>query len=339
LKVKEAQILRALDNPDGKVRLFLLYGPDEAGSRALAARLERAMAADSERIDLDGATLKDDPARLADEAASFSLFGGGRSVRVIGGDECTNAVMALLEAEVSGNPVALIAGALKPSSQLLKAAIDHPAVMGYLSYKPEGAGVEALAVAIGRSRGLRLQSGVAARLAGNCLADREILEREIEKLALYLDAAPDRPRDATEDALNAVGADLSEADTSRLVDAVLNGELPTVAQELTEVAIANGWIPAMRALQRRIILLARLRSEVDGGKSAAAVVAAMGKAVFYKDQPAVTRQVGRWSSTRLATALARLSATEMSITASATAGPVIAANEMIAIARVGQKLR
>ena len=87
MKVKEAQIGRALDNPisngpDGSIRLFLLYGPDESGSRALAARLERAMGPGAERIDLDGATLKEDPARLADEAASFSLFGEKRHIRV-----------------------------------------------------------------------------------------------------------------------------------------------------------------------------------------------------------------------------------------------------------------
>ena len=91
MKVKEPQITKALDNPDGTVRLYLLYGPDDSGSRALAARLERAMGPDAERIDLDGATLKEDPARLADEAASFSLFGDKRHIRVTGGDDCTNA--------------------------------------------------------------------------------------------------------------------------------------------------------------------------------------------------------------------------------------------------------
>ena len=339
MKVKEAQIARALDKPDDIVRLYLLYGPDESGSRALAARLERAMGPDAERIDLDGPTLKDDPARLADEAASFSLFGDKRHIRVSGGDECTNAVVALLEAETAGNPVVLIAGALKPTSSLLKAALDHPAVMGCINYKPEGAGAESLAVSIGRTCGLRLQPAVATRLAANCLGDRGVLEREIEKLALYLDAAPDRPREASEDALNAIGADLGEADTGRLVNAVLSGDLGTVTEELTEIEASNGWVPAMRALQRRLILLARLRSDVDSGKSPAAVVAALGKSLFFKEQPAVTAQLSRWSSARLATASTRLFASEGAIMASGSAGEVIAAEELIAIARVGQRLR
>ena len=36
------------------------------------------MGAEAERVDLSGAELKADPARLADEAASISLFGGAR---------------------------------------------------------------------------------------------------------------------------------------------------------------------------------------------------------------------------------------------------------------------
>ncbi len=337
MKVKEAQIVRALDNPGDAVRLYLLYGPDDSGSRALAARLERAMGPDAERIDLDGATLKEDPARLADEAAAFSLFGGKRHIRVTGGDDCTNAVVALLQTETVGNPVVFIAGALKPTSSLLKAAADHPAVMACINYKPEGASAETLAVSIARVRGVRLTATVATRLAANCLGDRAILESEIEKLALYLDAAPDRPREASDEALDAVGADLAEANTSGLVDAVLRGDLPVVTRELDEIKADNLWVPAMRALQRRLILLARLRSDVDSGKSPSAVVGSLGKALFYKDHPAVTAQLARWTSIKLATASARLFATENALMTSGSAGPILAAEEFIAIARAAPR--
>ena len=339
MKVKEPDLVRALDNPGGAIRLYLLYGPDESNSRALAARLERAMGPDAERIDLDGATLKDDPARLADEVASFSLFGGKRHIRVIGGDECTAAVVALLESDMRGNPAVLISGALKPASTLLKAALDHPAVLGCANFVPTTAGIGTLAVGIGRARGLRLSPDVAARLAANCLDDRAVLEREIEKLALYLDAAPDRPREADGGALDAIGADLGEADPAALVNAVLGGDLPGTVRELAEIDTANAWVPALRALQKRLILLARLRGDVDRGKSPSGAVAAMGKAIFYKDEPFVTAQLARWRSDKLATASARLFATEGALMSSGTAGSVLAAQELVAIARVADRLR
>ena len=104
MKADAAQVARALDKPDPALRLILLYGPDESGSRALASRVDKALGADAERIDLSGSQLKGDPARLADEAASISLFGGARHIRVDpAGDEAIEAVEALLEAPSAGN--------------------------------------------------------------------------------------------------------------------------------------------------------------------------------------------------------------------------------------------
>src|SRR3546814_19671149 len=64
------------------LRLLLLHGPDEAGSRALGARYEKALGADHEHVDIPPAELKSDPARLADEAAATSMFGAGSLIRV-----------------------------------------------------------------------------------------------------------------------------------------------------------------------------------------------------------------------------------------------------------------
>ena len=60
MKVNRAQIEQALARP-ADTRLFLLHGPDEAGSRALARSLDAAMGADCERIDLTVGSF-DDPA-------------------------------------------------------------------------------------------------------------------------------------------------------------------------------------------------------------------------------------------------------------------------------------
>ena len=66
MKADAGQIARALDKPDPAVRLFLLYGPDESGSRRLASRIDKAFGADAERFDLASGQLRSDPAMLAD---------------------------------------------------------------------------------------------------------------------------------------------------------------------------------------------------------------------------------------------------------------------------------
>ena len=48
MKPEEQRLRRALDGADPAIRFYLLYGPDEAGSRALAERLGAAMGADAE---------------------------------------------------------------------------------------------------------------------------------------------------------------------------------------------------------------------------------------------------------------------------------------------------
>ena len=53
MKANKAQIERALRSPPPEIRFFLLYGPDEAGSRALMKML----GAGAERVELSGQEL------------------------------------------------------------------------------------------------------------------------------------------------------------------------------------------------------------------------------------------------------------------------------------------
>src|SRR6218665_1444909 len=120
VKANRGQAEKALKAP-AATRFFLLHGPDDSSSRALARLVGTAMGADAERIDLTGGDLKPAPARLADEAASISMFGGARWILVEpAGDECLTAVEALLEAPAAGHPVVLLAGGPQPAPQLLQ---------------------------------------------------------------------------------------------------------------------------------------------------------------------------------------------------------------------------
>jgi DNA polymerase III subunit delta len=339
VKATRAEIERALDNPPAHIRLFLLYGPDEAESLGLAQRLERAMGSSAERIDLDGATLKGDPARLADEAASISLFGDRRHIRVaISGDEALAAIEALLEAEAAGNPVVAIAGALKPASALLKRALADRAVMACINYPLDAERAVPLAAALAREQGLRLEPEAAQALASAAANDRAMMAREVEKLALFLDAAPDRPATADMAALEAIGAGEGEADLSRLVDAVLGGNPDAAGREIAQLAEQGvSGIPVIRAIAKRVQMLIRLAAEVANGKAPRAVVEAQGKAIFWKEKASIERQLNRWSSERLARLADRLLDAERNIKGFASAGDILADAEFITVARAAQR--
>ena len=341
MKANANEIARALDAANGPVRFFLLYGPDEAGSAALARRLERAMGQEAERIDLDGSTLKADPARLVDEAASISLFGGRRWIRIQpAGDEIAAAVASLLEADVAGNPVVALAGALKPSSPLVKLALDHKLALAHPSYVPDARDAAQIAETLAREAGLRLPRDLGRTLAISCSNDRSIIAQEIEKLALYLDAAPDRPAEATAEALEAIGASNPDGELSKLVDAIMGGQPGRVGAEIARLGQSGiAGIPVLRALFRRLILLAALRRDIDGGQSPAAAVEARGKAIFFKEKPAITDQASRWPADRLAALADKLLAAERALKSSGTAGDILAEAEMLTISRFAARRR
>lgn len=341
MKAQRGQIERALDAADPAIRLFLLHGPDEAGSRALAARLGKALGDDAERTDLTSAALKGDPARLSDEAAAIGLFGGRRWIRLDPADDAAlEAIGALLAAPAAGNPVVAIAGALRADAKLLKLAIADDAAMAFASYPPEGRDADALATAMARERGLTLRPDIARRLAGATGGDRALLAQELDKFALYLDAAPERPRPLEHDALDALGATDEDGDLSRLTVAVFSGQPQIADEELARLASEGiEGVPVVRALGRRALQLAQLRAQMASGDSVERVMDTAGKAIFWKERDAVMAQLARWTPDALATVAARLGEAERRIKASGYVGGVAVSEELIAISRFARRRR
>jgi DNA polymerase-3 subunit delta len=340
VKASRAQIDRALKGP-AETRFFLFYGPDEATSRALAKSLAEAAGADAERVDLSGADLRGDPARLSDEAASISLFGGARYIVVeAAGDEIVLAVEALLEGPAGGNPVAIVAGTLRPTSKLLKLALADPSVLALASYVPEGRDAARLVQELAGDRGLRMEPDVARRIADSSGGNRAIIGQELDKFALYLDAAPDPPPQIDHDVLDLLGAAGGEGDLSRLVDSVSGGDAALLQAELLRLSSEGiEGIPLIRAVLRRMALLARLRAEVERGSSVSAVMTSQGKAIFWKEKDAVAAQLSRWRSGLLAKGMSRLLEAERQVKASGGLGPIAVDEELFAICRQAARLR
>lgn len=341
MKANKGQIEKALDAPPADIRFFLLYGPDESGSAALAKRLERAMGAGAERVDLEPAALREDPARLSDEAASFSMFGDKRWVRLNGvGDESLPAITALLESTAAGNPVVAIAGALKATSKLVKLATDHRAAMAFISYQPDAREADQIAVAIAREGGLRLPVDLARRISALTGGDRALMTGEVEKLILYLDAAPEHPVEATAEALDALSAENFDDDVSPLVNAVLGGDLKAMNHEMARLRVIGANMGAvLRPLLTRAMLLANIRAEFDRSGRIDDAVDTAGKAVFWKEKGAVARQVRLWDAAGIARVIQRLSHAERASRSSRNAGDVLVRHELLAIARQGARDR
>ena len=321
-----------LDRPSSDCRLFLFHGPDASAAAELAARLAMVFGADAERVDIDGAALRSNPARLVDEAASMSLFGNPRYIRVSpAGDESLDAVIALLNAEHAGNPVIALAPAIRSTAKILKIVADSARALAIACYEPTAQEVERTAIAIAQEAGLRMAGDTARRLVAATAGDRAVIQREVEKIALYLDAAPDRPADLDDPALDAIGADLGDAEMARLVAAVIDGDSAALGIEVGRLGEAGiSPIPWLRQLARRLVALAEMRGDIDGGNEISAVLKR--HRVFFRDETATSRALRRWSPAMLMRAMDRVRAVERAVMASANAGNVLADHAVTDIA-------
>lgn len=336
MKASKQAIGRSVDQPDRDIRFYLFHGPDSAQSRGLGARLVEALAAS--RFLISAATLKSDPAALADEAAAMNLFGGTRVVWIDpAGDEIAAGVEALFEAVSVESPVIAIAGALRRTSALLKLAEASSHALAFAAYAPEGGDAERMAADIGRRLGLKLSPPVAARIASACGNDQAIVTRELEKLALFIDASPHAPKELDHDAVDAVGAESVDGDSLRLADLALSGNLRAVAEELARLPSGGSEaIPVVRSLQRRLLMLAPARARIECGESPDAVMTSLGKALFWKDKPIVGKMLSQWDAERLARVAERAGQLEKMLMFSRVPDHEALGEELLAIARAAR---
>ena len=95
--------------------------------------------------------------------------------------------------------------------------------------------------------GVTLSGPLAQRIARAAALDVRLAQSEVTKIALYLDAAPQAPRQASAEDLDAIGASSEEDGFMPLVTAVLSGEQAKLAGELKGMGyIISGCNFAMR---------------------------------------------------------------------------------------------
>jgi DNA polymerase-3 subunit delta len=323
----------ALDRPDPAIRFYLLSGSDQSASRLHAERLLKGLGA--EKVTTSGAQLKSNPQWLADEAASLSMFGERRLLWIEpAGEDSVPAISALLALATAEAPaVAITSSGLKKDSGLKKLADSHPAAIHLVS-EPLGVREQANAVMeLARAEGLRVLPALAERVATEANGDLILARLELQKFAIYLGASPAEPRDLDEGTVDALGIDQAEADYNRAGDAALSGDLAGLAEELALLA-GSGIepIPVVRALQRRLLMLAPLRARLEQGQNVGSVLQTV-----WRDKAAVSRILSRWTASRLAEAFTRVQKLERELLLKPVPGHAALGELLVQLARAARR--
>ncbi len=307
MKVKAADIRAAMRQPSPDIICYLLYGPDESTSAEFAAGLAKAFGDDAERVDFTGAELKSDPSKLADEAASLSLFGEKRYIRVTTqGEESLAAVENLLAADNVINPVIIQATGMTDRGKVAKAVAAAKNALACMNYLPDANEMAGIVSEFGRTKGVNIPRPLAAQIASYTGMDRRLAEQEVEKMSLYLDASPNAPQVVEPEIALALRAETEDEAMGPVINCVLGGNVGKLADELARIDEAGiSEVGLVLALQRRAVQLAQLAGKMGRGGDIHAFVENESRRgpIFWKEKPDYVRQLSRWRGP----ALARLS--------------------------------
>ena len=288
VKFSTSKVDPFLANPDPAIRAILLYGPNGGLIRERADGLVRRVVddpADPFRVSrLTGGMLKDDPARLADEAAALSLTGGRRIVHLSDVGDAQSAVMGeFLDAPMGDSIVLAESGDLGPRSSLRR-----------ISRRPGRSRTSLLRRRGTDSRRRYWRNPPDTRIATRreardylvtCLSsDRIQIRSEIEKLSLFVG----QPQGTGHKTVSLDDVRVCVGDSAALsLDAVSlaagSGDPAAIERELGR-AFREGVAPVtvLRAVARHVQRLQLVAAKIAAGDSEKAAIDGLRPKPFFK---------------------------------------------------------
>jgi len=342
MKIQNARSDAFAASPDPAARAVLVYGPDAGLVRERAERLCRTVVEDLRDpfrvVELGPSQLREEPSRLADEAAQMALVGGRRVIRLRDAGETVAGALADFLAAPAGDALVVVeAGDLAARSKLRALFEEAENAAAVACYLDTDEAVASLAREALRQAGLTIAPEALDYLAAHLGSDRMTTRRELEKLILYMGAAGGQVR------IEDVEASIGDSAEHSLEDAVLaaaEGELRTVTQALAR-AFAEGETPvgALRSAQRHFQRLHLAAGQVAAGLPAERVVDTLKPRLFWKVRPRFIAQLRLWPAPRAAEALARLTAAEIACKSTGLPDDAIAVRALLELAGSAQRQR
>jgi DNA polymerase-3 subunit delta len=346
LKATQKDFASVAPRAAAQARIFLFCGPDESGANDAAQRLTALLTDPGERIELSGAELKRDPVRLGDEARSMSLFGDTRHILVRAqGDEACDAVENLIASDVDCCPVLILAANSTDKSRTAKLLVARKDALVAMFYPPDLGSASEAVRQMANTAGLKIGGDLAERIARATSLDSRLAQSEVSKLALYLDASPERPRTADAQALDAIGARTEEDGFAPLVNAVLGGDAARLAGELRRMReLGLNPVGLLLAFERRVAQLLTLTGKLGTGKPGGGgdirsllEAEKAARRVFWKDERDLAAQLKLWRGRRLERLAERLMALHRTLLANSQSAELLLAQGLAEITRAATR--
>jgi DNA polymerase-3 subunit delta len=306
MKLSPQRLPAFLQNP-GDCRVVLLFGEDSGMIRQRAETLVRGVAGSLDDPFLVVELPRADAEQLPDHAASLSLTGGRRVIRI---RDATDAAARGVQAVLASRAPALVVleGADLPTRSKLRTMLDAaPDGVAIGCYPEEGRALETTIRATLSLQRVEVDGDALHWLAAQLGADQMSTQAELQKLALYAGA---EKRIDLDMAMACVG-DLASLSLDDALAAATSGNVAGADRAL-ELAMAEGASPVgvIRAALMHLQRLHRTRLQVDAGATVEDAMRSLRPPVFFRRSRAFAAAVGNWSSSALTNAMAALTQAE-----------------------------
>ena len=335
MKLTAKQIEPFLQKPDPGVRAVLLYGPDSGLIRERSAALLSKIVDDPSDpfglTELTGGQLKDDPARLADEAAALTFGGGRRFVRVRGANDKLSPLFEEFLAQSPGDAFVVIEADDLPARSALRKLFEASKIGAALPcYHDDARSLEAVVRNFFGDAGMAISREAVTFLAGQLGSDRELTRRELEKILLFKGPGKE---DGGEVSLADVTACVGDSALMSLDDVALataGGNLAALERALgRSLQEGNAPVSVLRAVQRH---LQRVHAVAGAGGPAEEAMRRLRPPVFWKNEAAFRAQAEAWRPVALARAMDRLMEAEAACKRSGAPAELLATRALLEIA-------
>jgi DNA polymerase-3 subunit delta len=340
VKLKGARLASFLRQPDPAIRAALFFGPDAGLVRERAEAAAKAVCPDLKdpfRVaELAASAIQQDPARLADEAASLSLMGGRRVVRVRdAGDGAARHFEALFASDRWDAFVVVEAGDLPYRSTLRKLFEGDERRAVAVECELDGpAELAELIRATLAAEEIKVEREALDYLVDRLGGDRLMTRAELEKLALY---AGRGGRVGLAEATACVG-DAAALTLQDAIFAAADGDAAELDRALSR-AFQEGENPVgvVRAAIRHFQRLHLAAARVATGAAPAEAVKALRPPVFWKLQERFAAQLRRWPTPRAAEALTRLTQAEIDCKRTGVPDEAVCRGALLALAQAASR--
>jgi len=330
-----------IDRLPAELRFFLVHGPDEGlaheRSRAIVRKRLQGDTDPLRLVRLDGDGLARDPGLLADEAYAIPMFGGARAIWI---DAQGRDFLSALEPLVNNPPkdcsVIVKAPLLKKGSPLRSLFESSQQAASIECFGDESRSLAALINKEAQAAGLTITAEASAALLELLGEDRNTSRHEIAKLMMY---AAGSARVEVED-VEAIVSNVSPSVIDELVDETIQGKLTETTVNSAEYFSEGGDLDQLLArLTARLVLLYRLRLEMDQGRPFNSAWQALSARASPQGRRAISEAAERWTQEALGRRAAELREAAARIRSHPKLAETLTARALLALAAKARPTR